>query len=235
VPFVNQILDHVPADTQARLEPHLRLVHLTRGQQLIDAGETSRHIWFPTTSLMSVLGVATTGDVIELATIGPDACTGVWFTLGAAMSSHRVIVRGAGGAYRLPSDVVLREFHSNVVVHRVIAQRACALAHELTQTAVCVAFHALLPRLCRWLLIGRDHTRSGTIDLTQEFIAQMLGVTRPKVSQALLVLEAERVIHQGVGRIHIVNRDGLEALSCECYRQASRQHQPNPPPAPSHS
>jgi len=226
VSLVNQILEQLPGEMRARLQPHLRLVHLTHAQQIIEAGDASRHIWFPTTSLMSVLGVATTGDMIELATIGPEDCTGVWLALGASVSRHRVIVRTGGGAYRVPSDVVLREFHANVGAHRVMAQRACALAHQLTQSAVCVAFHALLPRLCGWLLISRDHAPSGTIDLTQEFIAQMLGVTRPRVSQALLVLEAQRVIHQGVGRIHIVNRAGLETLSCDCYRRASRRHQP---------
>ncbi len=223
---VNQILEHLPAEMRARLQPHLRLAHLTHGHHVIDVGDASRHIWFPTTSLLSVLGIATTGDMIELATIGPEDCTGVWLALGASVSRHRIIVRTAGGAYRLPSDVVLREFHANVGAHRVMGQRACALAQQLTQSAVCVAFHALLPRLCRWLLMSRDHARSGTIDLTQEFIAQMLGVTRPRVSQALLVLEAQDVIHQGVGRIHIVNRAGLETLSCDCYQRGSRRHQP---------
>src|SRR5947208_3008604 len=113
VSLTNRVLDTMNPDTRARLQPHLRLVHLTHGQVLADVGESRRSIWFPTTSVLSVLGLATSGDVVELATIGPTTCADVWAMLDAEASLHRVIVRGAGGAYRLPVDIGRREFHAN--------------------------------------------------------------------------------------------------------------------------
>jgi CRP-like cAMP-binding protein len=213
------VLDVITDDGRARLQPHLRLVHLTHGQVLTEAGDARRNVWFPTTGVLSMLGIGAKGDVFELATIGPSSYSDALVTLDAAEAIHRVIVRRAGGAYRIPEEIVRRELHANAGFRRALNAAALDVVRQITAATMCVAFHPLLPRLCRWLLVSLDYAHSETIDLTQEFIAQMLGVTRPRVSQALLILEAQRFIHQGVGRIHIVNRAGLEALTCDCYRQ----------------
>jgi CRP-like cAMP-binding protein len=228
VSLVNRLLEALAPDARQRCEPHLRLVHLTQSQILIESGETSRYVWFPTTSLLSVVGIGTAGEVMELGTIGDTACSDAWLALNAMTSLHRVIVRRAGGAYRLPRDVVRRELHASAPFKRAAEQWGITLVEHVSQSAMCAAFHALLPRLCRWLLVSRDHASSDTIDLTQEFIAQMLGVTRPRVSQALLMLEAQGIIHQGVARIHIVNRGGLESLSCDCYQRSPRDRSQAP-------
>jgi CRP-like cAMP-binding protein len=228
VTLVNRMLEALAPDARQRCEAHLRLVHLTQSQVLIESGETSRYMWFPTTSVLSMIGIGTAGEMMELGTIGATACSDAWLALGSMTSLHRVIVRRAGGAYRLPSDVVRRELHASAPFTRAVQQCAITFVEHVSQSAMCAAFHALLPRLCRWLLVSRDHTSSDTIDLTQEFIAQMLGVTRPRVSQALLVLEAQGIIHQGVARIHIVNRGGLQSLSCDCYERSPRNRSQDP-------
>jgi CRP-like cAMP-binding protein len=214
----NGLLDGLSESTRERLRPHLQLVHLTHGRLLADVGDPLRHAYFPTAGMISVLGLTQQGDALEVATVGATGCCGVLLALQATSSPYRVVVQLPGGAYRVSADVVRRELARSNDLHRAFLRGANELLQQATQSAICATFHQVLPRLCRWLLVSRGHARSGTIDLTQEFIAQMLGVSRPRVSQSLMVLETRHMIHQGLGRIHMVDRDGLENLSCECYR-----------------
>jgi len=222
----NGLLDGLSESTRERLRPHLQLRHLTHGRLLVDVGDPLRHAYFPTAGMISVLGLTPQGGALEVATVGATGCCGVLLALEATSSPHRVVVQLAGGAYRVPADVVRRELARSDDLRRALLHRANELLQQVTQSAICVSVHQVLPRLCRWLLVSHAHARSTTIDLTQEFIAHMLGVSRPRVSQALMVLEVRHVIHQGLGRIHIVDRHGLEDLSCDCYRvaQERREH-----------
>jgi len=211
----NTVLDQLPPEIRAHVQPHLRLVHLAHGQVLTEIGAPIRHVWFPTTALIALVGVTADAHTIELATGGTHTCGAVLPLVDAIPAGHRVLVRRAGGAYRVPIDVLQREARRSVPLHAAMQRCVVDLLHQLTDTALCVAFHVLLPRLCRWLRVQRAGARSNTVDVTHEFLAQLLGVTRPKVSHALLVLEADGVIHQGVGRLHVVDPQGLAARSCE--------------------
>jgi CRP-like cAMP-binding protein len=147
------------------------------------------------------------------------------------LSPHRVLVQLAGGAYRVPIDVVRYELLKNEAFRTAMITSVADLAMQSTQSALCVAFHPIVPRVARWLLQTRDHSRSSTLEVTQDVVAQMLGVFRQRVSPALMELEAHSLIHQGVGRIHIVNRRGLQALACECYEARTRATLIAPKPA----
>jgi CRP-like cAMP-binding protein len=190
------VLDVTTDDARARLQPHLRLVHLAHGQVLTEAGEAGRSVWFPTTGVLSMLGIGARGQVFELATIGPSSYSDAFVTLDAVESIHRVIVRRAGGAYRVPDEIVRRELHANTKFRRALNLAAFDVVRQITASTMCVAFHPLLPRLCRWLLESVNYARSETIDLTQEFIAQMLGVTRPRAGPT--VLHAHKVSRRHV-------------------------------------
>lgn len=219
MPSANLLIDGLSASTRERLQPYTEFVHLAKGRLLADVDDVIRQTFFPVGGRISALALTESGDTIELAAIGNDGFTGVTVALGDRVSPHRLVVQIAGGAYRIPVDVVQRELQRSVDFQRAALHVVQRLLTQVTQSAMCLTFHPLPQRLCRWLLACYDGTQSNTIELTHEFLAQMLGVSRPKVSQALILLEAQHLIHQGHARIHLADRHGLERASCACYRR----------------
>ena len=213
----NRLIDALSEPIRERLRTYLQLTHLRSGRVLVEAGDSIRHVYFPVGALLALTAVTAEGDSLQVAAIGAEGCSAGTVAAGMTVSSHRVIVQLAGGAYRVPLDVVRHELLNNGAYRSAMTASVADLAVQCSQSALCVAFHPLVRRLARWLLQARDHAHSSTLEVTQDVIAQMLGVFRQRISPALMELEAQSLIHQGVGRIHIVNRRGLQALACECY------------------
>jgi CRP-like cAMP-binding protein len=214
----NRILDSLSAPLRERLQPHLELQSLTRGRQLLDAGDPIRHAYFPVNGSISLLGLTASGGSVELAAIGAEGFANTLIVLGASSTPHRLVVPIAASAYRLSADVIRRESQRNPEFQQIVLRCVEQLLFQLTQSAICLTFHTLLQRSAGWLLACSERIRATTIELTHEFVAQMLGVSRPRVSEALTTLESRRLIHQGLGRIHIVNRVGLQDVACDCHR-----------------
>jgi len=218
----NRLVDALSEPIRHRLRTYLQLTHLRSGRVLVDAGDPIRHVYFPVGALLALTAVTADADSLQVAAIGAEGCSAETLAAGMTISPHRVIVQLAGGAYRVPVDVVRLELLKNEAFRNAMMASVADLATQCTESALCVAFHPLVRRLARWLLHARDHAHSSTLEVTQDVVAQMLGVFRQRVSPALMELEAHSLIHQGVGRIHIVNRRGLQALACECYESRMR-------------
>lgn len=214
----NHVLDALSMSARERLQPHLELIRLPRGRQLLDSGDPIRHAFFPVNGFISALGITEGGDSIEIAAIGTEGFAGSQLALGARSSAHRLVVPVAGSAYRVSAEVIRREIRLNPEFQQLAFQCVEQLLMRITQSSICLTFHTLVQRTSGWLLTCNEYARAATIELTQDFIAQMLGVSRPRVSEALIALESRRLIHQGLGRIHIVDRHGLEDAACECHR-----------------
>ena len=218
----NDVLDALSTPSRERLQPHLELVRLTKGRQLLEAGDPIRHAFFPVNGFISLLGLTESGGSVEIAAVGTDGFTGSQLVLTAVESAHRLVVPVSGSAYRLSAEMIRREAQRDPQFQQLALQCVEQLLVRITQSSICLTFHTLLQRTSSWLLTCGEHARSATIELTHDFIAQMLGVSRPRVSEALMTLESRRLLHQGLGRIHLIDRHGLEEIACECY-QSSHQ------------
>jgi CRP-like cAMP-binding protein len=214
----NRILDALSTPSRERLQPHLELQRLMRGRQLLDAGDPIRHAYFPVNGGISLLGLTDSGGSVELAAIGAEGFANTLLVLGASSTPHRLLVPVASNAYRISADVIRRESQRSPDFQQLVLRCVNELLLQLTQSAICLTFHTLLQRISGWLLACSERIRATTIELTHELVAQILGVSRPRVSEALTTLESRRLIHQGLGRIHIVNRVGLKGVACDCHR-----------------
>jgi CRP-like cAMP-binding protein len=214
----NRILDSLSTSSRERLQPHLELQRLARGRQLLDAGDPIRHAYFPVNGSISLLGLTDSGGSVELAAIGAEGFANTLLVLGASSTPHRLVVPIASSAYRISADIIRRESQRSPDLQQLVLRCVEQLLLQVTQSAICLTFHTLLQRIAGWLLACSERIRATTIELTHEFVAQILGVSRPRVSEALTTLESRRLIHQGLGRIHIVNRVGLQDVACDCHR-----------------
>jgi CRP-like cAMP-binding protein len=220
VPSTNRLFDRLSAAARERLRPHTELVHLSRGRVLHDIGEPPRHAFLLVDGMVSLMPFTDDGNTFEVATVCNDGFVGLSIVLAGTPAPYQAIVQLPGAAYRINGEAFHREFRRGEDLQSLVLASVDDVLRQVVQSAICLSFHTMLPRLSRWLLVSRDCTRSNTIELTQEFIAHRLGLSRPKISQALVTLEQRHLIHQGHGRIHIVDPKGLEAVSCDCYRLA---------------
>jgi CRP-like cAMP-binding protein len=223
MPRVNRLFDSLGPATRERLRPHVELVTLAKGRVLCEPREVPRYAFFPLDGMISLLGTTEEGHTLELATAGSDGMVGVPLALNGSVSPYQVMVQMTGAAHRVRGEAFIRECQRCEDLHATSLTYAGHVMQQIVQSAICHAFHPLIQRVCRWLLASRDCAHANTIALTQEFVAQMLGVSRPKVSQTLAALEARGLIHQGHGRIHIIDPRGLQQGSCACYRAAQSQ------------
>lgn len=228
MPNANRLFDALGPAARERLRPHVDLVNLTKGRVLYEPGDAPRHAFFPLDGMIALLALTDEGQALELAIVGHDGFVGVPIVLNVRSSPYQVMVQVSCAAYRVNADAFASEFQRREELHAIALTYVHGLILQLVQSAVCHSFHSLTPRLCRWLLVSRACVQSNTIELTQECIAHMLGVSRPKVSHALVGLEGKRLIHQGHGRIHIVDAQGLARSSCECYRAPTDRQEPQP-------
>ena len=224
----NRLFDTLGPIARERLRPYVETVSLTKGRVLAEPGDAPRYAFFPMEGMISLLALTDSGQALEVAMVGHDGFVGVPAVLNVRSAPYQATVQVSGAAHRINAEALSREFQRGEELHAIVLTYVQTLIGQLIQSAVCHRFHALPERLCRWLLVSRACVRSNTIELTQESIAQMLGVSRPKVSQALVALEQQKLIHQGHGRIHVVDAPRLERSSCECYGADLERRDPQP-------
>lgn len=215
-PKQNHLLASLPDAALNRWLPQLELVKLTLGQVLYEPGAAMTHVYFPTTSIVSMLYVMKNGESAEIAVVGAEGLIGLPLLLGGDSTSSRAVVQNAGPAYRLPAAALKRESLEAPVLHLLLRYTE-ALMSQMVQTAACNKHHSLEQQLCRWLLLSLDRLPSNELVMTQQLIANMLGVKKEVVLTAETKIQADGLIKCEDGRITVLNRPGLEMATCECY------------------
>jgi CRP-like cAMP-binding protein len=217
VSIKNRLLSALPRAEYERLSPALEPIRLARNVALCETGNTIQHAYFLTGGLVSLLSTTEDGKTIEVGMIGNEGMVGISIVLGMSIAPYRTTVQIPANALRIKADALRAEFNRGGVLQNMLLRYTYTLIAQLSQSAVCIRFHTAEERLCRWLLISRDRTRSNTIRLTQETISQMLGTPRTGVTLTAGVLQKEGLIHYSRGKITIIDPHGLEAAACECY------------------
>jgi CRP-like cAMP-binding protein len=216
-PRQNHLLAALPEEECGRLFPHLELVPMPLGDVLYEPGIRMRHVYFPTTSIVSLLCVMEDGASAEIAVVGNEGIVGVSLFMGGETTPSRAVVQSAGHAYRLQGQMLNEEFYRAGPMQRLLLRYTQALLTQMAQTAVCNLHHSLDQQLCRWLLLSLDRLPSNKLTMTQELIANMLGVRREGVTEAAGNLQKAALIEYHRGQITVLDRAGLEARACECY------------------
>ena len=219
----NHLLASLPAEDLVRLQPHLELVRLPLSWVAYEPGASQRYVYFPTTAIVSLLHLLGDGFSAEIAVVGNDGVVGVALFMGADSTPSRAVVQSAEDAYRLAASALKREFDRGGALQHTLLRYTQALITQMAQTAVCNRHHSVDQQLCRWLLLTLDRLPSAEVVMTQELIANMLGVRREGVTEAAGRLQAVGVIRYRRGRITVLDRSALEAKVCECYQVVRRE------------
>jgi len=214
----NHLLNALAPDDYARLAPHLKLVPLALGEVLYEPGAKLRYVYFPTTSIISLLYVMENGASAEIAIVGNEGLLGISLFMGGGTTPSRAVVQSAGHAYRLRADMIKTEFERFGPTMHLLLLYTQALITQMAQTAVCNRHHSIDQQLCRWLLLSMDRLPTNELSMTQELIANMLGVRREGVTEAAGKLQDAGLIRYQRGRITVIDRPGLEKRTCECYQ-----------------
>jgi CRP-like cAMP-binding protein len=216
-PFPNKLLTALPAAIYGRLQPNLDLVPLKLGASVYEAGRKQPFVYFPTNAIISLLYVMKDGASAEIAVVGNEGLVGISLFMGGETTPSRAVVQSAGHAYRLRSKLLKEEFEFGGPLQHLLLRYTQALITQMAQTAVCNRHHSIEQQLCRWLLLSVDRLPTNVLTMTQELIANMLGVRREGVTDAATKLQDDRIIHYSRGRITILDRPKLEKRVCECY------------------
>lgn len=223
-PLQNQLLASLPDAEWQRWLPQLELVDLPLGKVLYESGSEMSHVCFPTSAIVSLLYVLESGASAEIAVVGFEGVVGVSIFMGGGSTPSRAVVQSAGKGFRLRSDAVKAEFERSGPVMHLMLRYTQALITQMTQTAVCNRHHSLDQQLCRWLLLSLDRLPGSELIMTQELIANMLGVRREGVTEAALNLQKARLISYARGHISVLDRPGLEQRTCECYAVVKKEY-----------
>lgn len=216
-PKQNHLLGILPDEDYIKLLPHLELVQLASGMTVYESGSKLGYVYFPTTSIVSLLCIMKNGSSAEFAIIGNDGAVGVTLLLGAEPRPNWAIVHSAGYAYRIRIDIIRRAFDHGGPLSRLLLRYLQALFTQAGQTAVCNRHHTVEQQLCRWLLLSLDRLSSNELVVTQEQIAHMMGVRREGITEAAGHLQKAGSIHYSRGHINVLDRKKLEVQVCECY------------------
>jgi len=222
-PEENHILAALPASERERLFPHLERVQMPLGDVLYESGDTLRYMYFPTDCIVSLLYVLEDGASAEIAVVGNEGAIGVALFMGGETTPSRAIVQSAGSAFRMTGKRIKDEFSRHGQMLHVLLRYTQSLITQMAQTAVCNRHHSVHQQLCRWLLLSLDRLPSNKLTMTQELIANMLGVRREGVTEAAGRLQNLDVIRYSRGEITVLDRNKLEQLSCECYAVVKRE------------
>jgi len=217
-PRQNHLLDALPEDVYERMASQMERVPMKLGEVLYESGGELRFAYLPTNCIVSLLYVMENGASAEIAVVGNEGLIGVALFMGGDTMPNRAVVQSAGFAYRLRGSLMLQEINLNGSLLRLLLRYTQALITQMAQTAVCNRHHTLDQQLCRWLLLSLDRLTNNELTMTQELIANMLGVRREGVTEAAGKLQQAGLIEYGRGRIKVVDRPGLEARVCECYQ-----------------
>jgi CRP-like cAMP-binding protein len=221
---VNCLLAALPAAERQRWQPQLEAVDLPLGKVLYESGSTMSHVYFPTTAIVSLLYVLEDGASAEIAVVGREGLVGISLFMGGESTPSRAVVQSAGKGYRMRASVVKEEFDRSSAVLHLLLRYTQALITQMTQTAVCNRHHSLDQQLCRWLLLSLDRLDGNELKMTQELIANMLGVRREGVTEAALSLQSAGLISYTRGHIKVLDRAALEQRTCECYAVVKKEY-----------
>lgn len=222
-PLANHLLAALPANDWERWQPQLELVSMPLGKVIYETGRPQTHVYFPTTAIVSLLYMMEDGASAEIAVVGNEGLVGISLFMGGESTTSRAVVQSAGKAFRLSGRVVKKEFKRSPVLH-LLLRYTQALITQMAQTALCNRHHSLDQQLCRWLLLSLDRLQGDQLVMTQELIANMLGVRREGVTEAALKLQKAGLIQYSRGRINVLDRKGLELRSCECYEEVKTEY-----------
>jgi len=214
----NHLLAALPSTDYARLRPHLERVSLPLGEVLYEPGARLRHVYFPVNSIISMLYIMEDGSSAEIALVGNEGMLGISLFMGGETTPSHAVVQSAGYGLRLKANFLKEEFARFGPFMHLLLRYTQALITQMAQTAVCNRHHSIDQQLCRWLLLSLDRLQSNELSMTQELIANMLGVRREGVTEAAGKLQAAGLITYRRGRIRVLDRPRLEAHSCECYQ-----------------
>jgi CRP-like cAMP-binding protein len=222
-PKQNHLLAALPAADYKRLQPDLELMALPLGWPVYEAGGRLGYVYFPTNSIISLLYVMENGASAEIAITGNDGLVGIALFMGGETTPSRAVVQSAGYSYRLKAELLKKEFEQGGTLQHLALRYTQALITQMAQTAVCNRYHTVEQQLCRWLLLSLDRLSSNELIMTQELIANMLGVRREGVTEAAGHLQAAGLIHYSRGHITILDRPKLEQRVCECYAVVKKE------------
>ncbi len=220
----NHLLAALPEAEWQRWLPELEAIDMPLGQVLYESGNTLSHVYFPMTSIVSLLYVMEDGASAEIAVVGNEGIVGISLFMGGGSTPSRAVVQSAGRGLRLAAQMMKDEFNKNGPVLHLLLRYTQALITQMSQTAVCNRHHSLDQQLCRWLLLSLDRLQGHELVMTQELIANMLGVRREGVTEAALNLQRDGLIRYTRGRISVLDRAGLEKRTCECYAVVKREY-----------
>jgi CRP-like cAMP-binding protein len=222
-PQQNHLFRALPADARERVFPHLELVEMPLAHVLYESGDVMSHVYFPTDSIISLLYVMQNGASAEIAVVGNEGIIGIALFMGGETTPNRAVVQSAGYAYRLKGTVLKKEFHRAGALQHLLLRYTQGLLTQMAQTAVCNRHHTVGQQLCRWLLLSLDRLPTNKLTMTQELIANMLGVRREGVTEAAGKLQDLGLISYKRGRITVLDRPALEQACCECYGVVRRE------------
>jgi CRP-like cAMP-binding protein len=223
-PRINRLLAALPDTEWQRWLPHLEAISLPLGQVLYEPGATLSHVYFPTNSIVSLLYVMENGASAEIAVVGNEGIVGISLFMGGESTPSRAVVQSGGDGFRLRAQMMKDEFNRAGPVLHLLLRYTQALITQMAQTAVCNRHHTLDQQLCRWLLLSLDRLETNELVMTQELIANMLGVRREGVTEGALKLQEEGLIRYARGHITVLDRAGLEQRTCECYAVVKREY-----------
>jgi len=223
-PVGNWLLDALPDEDFGRLLEDLQQVSFSLGEVIYESGGQMEHAYFPTTFHASLLYTMINGATAEMGLVGNEGVLGVALFMGGDTTPNRAVVQGSGHALKLPATTMREEFSRGGEFQHLLLRYTQGLLTQISQTAVCNRLHSVEQRLCRWLLMTHDRTRSDDLQMTQEFISNMLGVRREGVTHAAKILQSQGLISYARAHIHILDRPNLENHACECYRVVINEH-----------
>jgi CRP-like cAMP-binding protein len=222
-PQQNGLLAALPAQECQRIYPHLELVPMPLAAVICESGAAPRHVYFPTDSIVSLMYNTVDGASAEIAIVGNDGLVGIAVFMGGGTTTSRAVVQSAGYAYRLVAQQLKEEFQRHGATQRLLLRYTQGLITQMAQTAACNRHHSVDQQLCRWLLLSFDRLSSDRLNMTQELIANMLGVRREGVTDAAGKLQKLGVIRYTRGQITVLDRPRLEQLCCECYAVVKKE------------
>jgi len=213
----NRLLTALPKEEYERLQPHLELVSMSLKQVIYEPNEPLRHVYFPKNGVISLLTVMEDGNAVEVATVGNEGMVGLPVFLRAKTIPGLAFSQVPGDALRMKADVFQREVTPSSPLYNLLQRYTQAVFNQISQSAACNRLHSIEERFCRWMLMTQDRVGANQFPLTQEFLAQMLGVRRASVSVVAAMIQKAGLISYNRGKMTIVDREGLENVSCECY------------------
>lgn len=220
----NHILNALPEEDYKRLHPHLEQVKLALGDILYRSDEPIKYVYFPHDAMASVIATTTEGQSAEIGVIGREGVVGVDVLMGVDSTTNECMIQLPDTALRIKTEIIRREFKQGGALHDILLRYMHALMMQISQTALCNRLHAVEQRLSRWLLMCHDRSASDELMLTQEFLSIMLGVNRPTVSTTAVILQGGGFIKYSRGKITIIDREGLEDFTCDCYQTVKQEY-----------